>query len=80
MDRCYYLFLRRGLEVGRVVHKNHGMNILILKNFYSFILSFIGVQLTYNVLVSGIQESESDIYIFFFFFWIIFPYRLSQIY
>ena len=73
MDRCYYLFLRRGLEVGRVVHKNHGMKILILKNFYSFILSFIGVQLTYNVLVSGIQQSESYIYFFFFLFLDYFP-------
>ena len=47
--------------------------------FYLFFIIFIRVQLIYNVLVSGVQQSDSVIRMHMFIpFYILFSYKLSQ--
>ena len=41
-------------------------------------LCFIEILFTYSVLVSGVQQSDSDIYVYMYIFQVLFHYRLLR--
>ena len=57
-----------------------GLELLIFLFLFLKFLFYIGLQLIYNVLVSGIRQSDSviHVYIQLFFFQALFPFRLLQ--